>query len=1035
MPPEPELKTIIPVPGMKQGLESRLAPEGTLTYAQNVRFDKVGRIAKRGGSALIGTDLPAPTTGGAWVHEDFACIDDAVYGYDSTAATWLARGAELGTDHPFYPVGRFPAVLTETGVAVFGGAAFNSIAALGTTLIIATSGAGGTTPAPATSVVALDDSGRVLWRLAAFAGHRPRFVLAGGVLYLLTMTNTFGLEARTLTASGTLSGATSLVSAAGVAFFDAAPLALTNDWVLAYHNGGNITVARYSGTFSSASRTITTTDVPEQIGVAGGGATNDTIWVVWHDNANGLLYSPNKWDLSAAWMTTALAVAGSATAAPSGQPSVIRTSATEAIIACTFALVSASPISLQNPTVHTRYVDNSGGAGTTVKHHGWQLASKPWPAPASSVSPRRVRYLVAGFYAPRHGILELGTDAEGGSIVGLSSERDAGVTEQLTDAVVYDPGSGDSRVATVATWVPRIGVGSILYAADLLVLGARHLGNGSRFTGSAARAVHRGPFAALNYVAGGASLVEIQPVPPSSSRRLPHNGFALLPFILGDAQSGGSLTASTAYAYRATYEQLDTAGQRCRSEASVPITITTDASNKTARIHATVPGGTSRPNVTLHLWRSWNGGPYYRVTPDAGAPLCTDSTAQPTGDFVTYNDTLSDANASLREELDTQSVANAPPSGGRIAAMGGGRMFVVDWMGRVQVSKLIVLGEPVQFVDDDAFRIFPREPPTGLAALDGALVILLPNGIDLVSIGVGPTDAGQNPYDVPQAIPTDAGCVDWRSVLVTSKGVLYQSRQGIMLLPRGFGLPVYVSDDMSEELEARPYVLSAARSVRPGGTELAHFLISTSEQPETGGRLLTLDLDLGAWSVDVLGEKVSALGTRRGRLVYVVGAAVEDAARWLPEDDSTFANLTNAAASQWIEMRLRFAQLRPFGIAGQGRFERAVALVEAQGSSTIEECAFTAKSTLDEGVGVNHQPETRTIQVADTLKSAGAVAGQALYFGADFRHKTGTSLELEYYDAAPDAEGVFTRGVVFHGLMLEVQAEGGLRRLPKEFQR
>jgi hypothetical protein len=1038
---EPELVHVAAEPGMKQGVETRLAPPGTLAYAQNVRFEKGGRIAKRGGSSLIGSDLPAATVGGSWIHENYACIDDEVHQYNAAGDTWLGLGAELGLDHPFVPIGRFAAALDEGNLAGTGlsGSPYNTIATLGGVLIVATSGA---SSSGETTVVALDDSGRVLWKLAPFSGHRPRFVLAGGTLYLLTMTSAFGLESRTLTAAGTLGSPVALLSSASLAYFDAAPLAGSNDWVLAYHDGGNIGVLRYTGTSANASSGITTTETPEEIAVAGGGATNDTIWVAWHDNSNGLLVNPQKWDLSAAWGATLLVVATSATAIPTGQPAILRLSATEAVVACTFNLFSAAPI-VTNAVLHTRRVDNSGGAGATVKHHGWKLASKPWPVPASSVSPRRIRYLVAtaDFNRGAHGILELGEDAEGGAIVGLSSEREARVTDQLTDCVVYDPGSGDSRIATVATWSARLGIGSILNAADLLVIGGRHMGNGTRFASSAARQVHQGPFGALAYLSGGASLVELQPAPVGSSRRFAHNGFALFPSIRGEAQTGGSLTASTPYNYVATYEQFDAAGQRCRSEPSAAITVTTNTTDKTARIHATVPGGTGRPNVRLHVWRSWDGGPYYRVTPDGGAPQCTDEAAQPVSDFVQYDDALSDANAAVREQLDTLSLPNAPPSGGRIAAIGAGRMFVTDWIGRVQVSKLIIPGEPIQFVDDDSFRILPPETPTGLAVLDGALVIFTAAGIYVVPIGIGPTDQGQNPYDVPSALPVDDGCVNPRSVVVTSAGILYQARRGLMILPRGFGQPQNI-DDVSEELEARPYVLSAAKSSRLDGTELVHFVISTSDAaPASDSRVLTVDVTLGAWSVDLFSPGIAALGTRQGRLALIAGGAVADAARWVPEDGSVWSDRDNAGAEAWVEMRLRFAQLRPFGIAGYGEFVRMVGMFEALGvGSTILEFGLSLESTLDEGLDVEDQPEVVKWQIPDDLQTTGVAVGKAMYFGREFTNRQGSALALELYDGPPDENeagevGAFAPGFVLHGFSLEVQRQRGLRRIPEEMQR
>lgn len=1029
MPFEVELKHIVPLPGMKQGVEKRLAPEGTLTYAQNVRWDKAGRIAKRGGTELIGTDLPAPGTGGSWIFENYACIDDRVFLYDPNAATWLNQGNDIGRDCPFYPIGRYPAVLNEDG-----GVFHPSIGIVGGTVVVVHADAA--TSSASLTVTGFTPDGRKLWQVAEFAGWRPRLVVVGSTLYLVYQTTAGGLAVRTVSANGSLGGVTTLHGASTVTSYDAAPLAdSSTDWVLAFHNGGNITVERLSATFVSATRAVTASS-PGAIGVAGGSLTNDTIWVGWYD-ASALKYTALKWDLSGDWAAVGASVVSlSGTVVAVGQPSFLRVDGTNAVIACGFGLFSSAPLSLKNNALKTKLIDKANTSiAPVLTAHGWLPVSKPWPSPASFVGEangERARYLVRSEEASglACAILDV-QSAAGPSVIGLTLERDAiGDEAHLSPAVLYAPG-GDQELFTLAPWLAR----PTLAALDILRVGGRSLGGG-RYAASAARQVHRGPFGTMHYVGGGAGLVELQPVPFSSSRCLPLNGFALLPVIKGDATTGGSLTASTAYTYRATFEHFDTAGQRCRSEPSIPIVVTTDSTNKTARIHGVVPGGTSRPGVTMHLWRSWNGGPSYRVTPDTGAPLCTTAVAQPTGDHVTFNDSTDDATVSTHEELDITAVPNSPPSGARITCMGGGRMFATDWMGRIWVSKLIVAGEPVQFADDEVFQIVPIEAPTGLAELDGTLVIFGASGISLLPIGAGPTDQGQNPYDAPASLPVDAGCVNHRSVLVTNLGVFYQSRKGIMLLPRGFGAPIFVGDDVCEELAARPIILSAARSGDPDGTELVHFLISATEQEENPARILTLDLTLGAWSVDKLASRGVALGTRQNRLAYVLGSAVADAARWVPETDAIWSDADDAAAAQWIEMRLRFAELRPFGIAGWGSFERMVALFEAQGSgSVLDEFALCIQSTLDEGIDVDEQPEAPGWQVGDDLQTSGVAVGKAAYFHREFKRKSGTALELELFDAAPDAEGTFSQGFVFLGLSLELKAEAGLRRVPREMVR
>jgi hypothetical protein len=191
--------------------------------------------------------------------------------------------------------------------------------------------------------------------------------------------------------------------------------------------------------------------------------------------------------------------------------------------------------------------------------------------------------------------------------------------------------------------------------------------------------------------------------------------------------------------------------------------------------------------------------------------------------------------------------------------------------------------------------------------------------------------------------------------------------------------------------------------------------------------------------VDVLPDAgAAAVGTRQNRLAYINGTADDDGARWFPETDALFSDASFSGNSSWIEMRLRFAELRPFGFIGYGDFIDALWLVEfGEDDGTIGEFALTLQSTLDEGIGSrpDEQPETKKWQVPDDLQTSGVVARKAGYFQQVFKEQRGTALALEVFDSAPDAEAVFTRGFVLQGMAVRVRAEEGLRRVPREMQK
>src|SRR5262245_16887812 len=238
---ESELLHVVPQAGRKQGIERRLAPRAPLSYAQTARFVNPGRIAKRGGTEVIGTDLPAPDVGGSWIHENYVCSDDKVFVYHEDADLWLEvpTGANsIGRDPPITPVGRFPALVNEAGYV--GQAA---VATIGRTIVVAW----GDDPLMNGNVyvAGFATDGTLLWQQAPFAGNYPRLVLAGsGTLYLVWLSTDQRVRARTVSAAGALGSDTALSGAGTAAVYDAAPLEGVNDWVIAYSSGTNVTAAR-----------------------------------------------------------------------------------------------------------------------------------------------------------------------------------------------------------------------------------------------------------------------------------------------------------------------------------------------------------------------------------------------------------------------------------------------------------------------------------------------------------------------------------------------------------------------------------------------------------------------------------------------------------------------------------------------------------------------------------------------------------------------------------------------------------------------
>ena len=293
---------------------------------------------------------------------------------------------------------------------------------------------------------------------------------------------------------------------------------------------------------------------------------------------------------------------------------------------------------------------------------------------------------------------------------------------------------------------------------------------------------------------------------------------------------------------------------------------------------------------------------------------------------------------------------------------------------------------------------FPEEV-TGLAAYATDLVVFSRTGIWLVT-GEGPSTTGVGQFLAPRRVPTDLGCVDWRSVLSTSIGVFYQSRSGIMLLT-GQG-PAYIGHAIADELEARPYVVRAALHGE-GDSAVARFVLADDPEAPTSTRVVSYSLRARAWSVDTYAlDQVEHLGEWRdasgGMAGVLAGADLDDGVL-----------VETPGAAEYAVSRLETGEIAPYGFGTEFRLSRVWFRFTERGPCTVTVTAlFDDQQPGDTGV------ETFTIGVAT---GSGTVR-------REWRPRTQNCKSVRFV-MQDEADGDATsRGVDYLGLVLEVTADG-----------
>ncbi|MEI9950802.1 MAG: hypothetical protein WDO74_17935 [Pseudomonadota bacterium] len=511
-------------------------------------------------------------------------------------------------------------------------------------------------------------------------------------------------------------------------------------------------------------------------------------------------------------------------------------------------------------------------------------------------------------------------------------------------------------------------------------------------------------------------------------------GFSNFPVIQSITNGGGgtgNLSAGT-YIYRAVYEWLDGQGRRHRSAPSDPVTTTAVANGSATLImkplvadaHAlNASGSFVGRGTTLHVYRTLvNQSTFHRVTPNVGAPSGSIVGAA----TVSFADIMADSAAAGQEFIYTDGgVADntlCPPH--TFQTVCNGRLWVGGQLDRcvLTASKLLVDGEPTQFSDLDEFNVFLPQKCTGLASIDGTIVAFAEGRIYFIS-GDGPNDQGVGSFSPPVELPTDVGCVNWRSVVETSIGIFFQSKRGIFLLPRGFNTPLFVGADVESTLALRPYIVSSTLVTIPSGNPASFALGETTvrfvvgDDPYTPNTTVVLvyDLRTSGWSVD--DESYSVLLSGTWSDTFITARKQSGALRLFAEASGTYSGPgfpSIGAADRYISTTLGTGDIRPFGLAGYGQFDSVVLVGEYRGP------CFVNVTVRVDGASEDHVFNVQGSDYGDST----------VYLDVTPKNKKGSAIQVTCSDLGNPNSSAVSEGVIVQGLFIDFALIGGTTRLP-----
>lgn len=487
-------------------------------------------------------------------------------------------------------------------------------------------------------------------------------------------------------------------------------------------------------------------------------------------------------------------------------------------------------------------------------------------------------------------------------------------------------------------------------------------------------------------------------------------------FSAVSGNTGGSLLPSTFYVYKLVPVFPDAAGNMHRGIPSL------------TQQTATAAGGT---NITL-TWSSMmlsasvygNTVPYpayweiYRSQGNAasnGVDVATNFldiiqnnyTSGAPG-LLSYQDGVGDS--SIRNNATCYTYGGVlpnvcPPGAWDVCAHQGRAWIIADDRANLYFSKQIVDGEGVNFTD--GFTVACDTPTLrALASMDDKLVVFSDSAVYYIS-GLGPGDNGAGEqFDIPTRIQSPVGCIDRRSVVSFSEGVIFQSGIGLYLLDRGLGIS-YIGDPVADELAAFPVVTSAVlHPTQPW----VYITITTTDG--TAGERLVYDYRVKQWYVDTLPR--AAISAARTTTKYY----------WLDTAGVVWVELTNGScydAGSWVTMKFETS------------WNRTADLLMSWWNADRMQMIATRNDACDVVIGIRANYEQAPDRMVVLFDRAQESAPKFPVMESEITIGPGKNeaLTFIYYDAAPSSgAATYGKGWTVKGFTFQAdEPDGILNRL------
>jgi len=351
--------------------------------------------------------------------------------------------------------------------------------------------------------------------------------------------------------------------------------------------------------------------------------------------------------------------------------------------------------------------------------------------------------------------------------------------------------------------------------------------------------------------------------------RLTEAGYHLYPNYFEAALTVAGAMDLGSYTYKLTWRWDNATGEVDRSTTATTVSAETTAGYLGIAIAPAIPLYVTHKTdneLAVEVWRTavnpTDDAPFYLVTSKDPAALTNPNRYTPnlrTGSsLATLNDELADEDLTILESSpDNYGVLeNLAPPACTIIAANSDRVFLAGVAGdphRVWYSKLREEGLCAAFNDALTVTVPPGNGAiTALAFLNDTLIAFKETAIYALS-GDGFTNLGQGiNYGPARVLSVDVGAVDYDSVALCDKGLIFKSRKGFYILNRGWTVDYIgggVSDYDTETVNA-VHVIEGQHQIRCMTTVASGVPYVTPGDPVSTvtGRVLLYDTLVSQWA-------------------------------------------------------------------------------------------------------------------------------------------------------------------------------------------